>query len=178
MVYTNLAEVEIHLGLFVEADRNLKDAAVSLAVTPNEATEATMFWYLGELRAIQGASSEAEAHFFRALKCTRIAGLIEREAETLARLGRLQKDPSMTQKALEVLDTPAIRASVLAVAGDHQSAIQLLREHKNVYEEMRLAADLTIMTNDSAWLLETQRLLEKLRHSNSDSYIPHGNVII
>jgi tetratricopeptide (TPR) repeat protein len=166
---SNLAEVELYLGLFDEAYENLQNAALCLAITPNKTTQVAICWYLGELLAIQGDTTQALAKHIQTLEYARTAGWIEREAECLARLGRLQNDLPMTRRALELLDTPTIRASVMAVAGEQESAIRLLREHGNVYEEMRLTADLTHITGDSAWSLETQRLLEKLRNSDKDS---------
>jgi tetratricopeptide (TPR) repeat protein len=166
---TNLAEVELHLGLLDEAATSLNNAMEFLAITPNTAIEVLTYWSFGELLAIKGATSEAQAKYTQSFNCARAAGLIEREAECLARLGRLQKDSAISKQALGMLDTPVIRASAIAVAGDYRSAISLLREHGSVYEEMRLAADLTHMTGDSAWSLEAQRLLEKLRNSDQDS---------
>jgi tetratricopeptide (TPR) repeat protein len=165
----NLAEAELHLGLLDAADDNLQNAAILFTAIPNKATEAEFFWNSGESLAIRGATAEAQTKYTQALEFAHTAGLINREAESLARLGRLQRDTAMTERALEMLDTPTIRASIMAVKGDHQAAIHLLQEHGSLYEEMRLVADLTSITGDPSWSLKTEQLLEKLRNADQDN---------
>jgi tetratricopeptide (TPR) repeat protein/DNA-binding SARP family transcriptional activator len=159
----NLAEVEVYLGLYDEAERNLEKTLSLLIESPNSSLEAMVHWYSAEILAIRGVTNDANNKYQLALECARTAGLIEREAEILARLGRLLIDPVMTKQALEMLDTPSTRASDMTVRGNHQAAIQLLHEYGSIYEEMRLVADLTKITGDPGWSLEMQKLLEKLR---------------
>ena len=162
MFQANLAEAQIHLGLFEESHESLERASNLLVETPNSALEAMVHWYRGELFAERRDTVAAYAEYDQASKLAKAAGRYKREAASLSRLARLTGNRDLAALALRLSDAPEIQASVWMTNGDHGRAMAFLTQTGDKYEEMRLASDLSLVTGKSYWSHEAERLRKQL----------------
>jgi tetratricopeptide (TPR) repeat protein len=165
----NLAEVELRLGLLTDAQSNIEQALLLLSSAHDPALEANIWWYSGEASALTGDKGAALEAYQSALILARTAGKRVREAESLARIARLEQDRTLAEQAITIADTPVTRANQHVLTGGVEEVFQHLIQVGDAYEVARFAADLFLNTGNATWMLEAQRSLEELRNAASES---------
>jgi DNA-binding SARP family transcriptional activator/predicted ATPase len=158
----NLAEAELRLRLLDEVEAHLILAFELLAPSPNPALEADLYYFKGDELALRGDFDAARNAFVRSLECARTANKREREAESLARLSRLNADVTLAHEALTLARTPMLEASLRAAEGDPDGAISTLEAANDWYEAGRLARDLWYSSGLEAWRTRAEVYFQRL----------------
>ncbi len=172
MFRSNLAEVEIRLGLFQDAKDNLELGMELLRQITNDSpsTESHFFQltefhlFRGDIFALSKDYSEAANAFQSASDIAKEGHLIDREAFALSKLARLRDSADVARQAMKLADIPMTRAALYAVERDFDSAQLEIQKVNDPFEEARLMIDFAFLANDQNWQTRANQLLEKLKN--------------
>ncbi len=172
MFRSNLVEVEIQLGLWEDAQKNLEIGMDLLQQITNGSPSAishffqlTEFYlFKGDICALTSNFSEAVNAFQLASSTAKAGRMIDREAFALSKLARLQDNADVAHQAIELADVPMTRVALYTIERDFDSAQREVQKINNPFEEARLLLDFAFLTNDQHWHTRANQLLEQLKN--------------
>ncbi len=172
MFRSNLAEVEIRLGLFQDAKDNLELGMELLRQITNDSPSAESHYFQltefhlfrGDIFALTKDYSEAENAFQSASNVAQTGHLKDREALALSKLARLRDSKDVAQQAIKLADMPMTRAALYTVERDFNSAQLEIQKINDPFEEARLMLDFAFLTKDQNWHTRANQLLEQLKN--------------
>ncbi len=147
-ILSNVAEVGLRLGLYVEVENALNQAFKLLAEQPMIALEADLRWFEGELAVVLNQTSKAITCYQKSVAFARQAKATERLQAALIRLARMEMSSDQAEQAHKLDSTPATIATQLFVANQFEAARGALASIADGYELMRLELDIGIVLKD------------------------------
>jgi tetratricopeptide (TPR) repeat protein/DNA-binding SARP family transcriptional activator len=164
-ILSNVAEVNLRLGLYGDVENALSQAFKLLAEQPMIALEADMRWFEGELAVLLSQTSKAITCYQQAVALALRAKATERQQTALVRLARMEQRSDHAEQAHELGPTPATRAAQLFVANQFDEARAALAPTADHYELMRLELDIGIILKDvNLQSIARERLAQQFMH--------------
>jgi DNA-binding SARP family transcriptional activator/predicted ATPase len=169
MFLWNLVEVDLRLGNLDEAKHNLTEV-ISL---DHELTDTFLlsntYWLEGDLNALEENFETAKESYRKCLAAAQESKNTEREAEALARLARLEKDPDLAQRAVALADTPASQATLHVSKGNYDQAHEVIAATGDIFEEARFLLDVGYLNKDYKATVTAKKLLAMLQSGKRGS---------
>jgi DNA-binding SARP family transcriptional activator/Tfp pilus assembly protein PilF len=162
LCFWNIAEVALRLSYFQEVKASLKSVWQLVPEIPDLSLVVDCHWLEGDLNVLREQFDKAKVSYRNCIQTARDASLLEREAEALARLARLEANTAMAQQAITLLDTPTTQAALLVAQGHYRQAREMMAQTKDVFEEARLLLDIYYLTKESDAKVTAQTLLAML----------------
>jgi tetratricopeptide (TPR) repeat protein len=169
---SNLIEVEIRLGLWQDAQKNLEvGMALMQEITNGSPSSESHFFQLtefylfqGDICALKNDVSQAINSYRSASRIAQTGNQTDREAFALSKLARLQNSTEVAHQAKKLADTPMTRAALYTVERDFESAQREVQKLNDPFEDARLMLDFAFLTNDQNWQTRANQLLEQLKN--------------
>jgi tetratricopeptide (TPR) repeat protein len=157
LILSNLAEVEMRLGLKKECLEHLAKAQNILETKQNNRLSAILSFYEGELFCLHGEIILAKQAYERCLMLIKDTKHLQKQAWALARLALLEKSSTLGMQALEVMDVPLTQATSLLIQGNISNAFTLVQD--DPFEQGFLHLGLHFWTSQKRHLNEARALL-------------------
>ncbi|MER3554578.1 MAG: hypothetical protein C4331_09580 [Meiothermus sp.] len=158
MILFNMVEVGLRLGRLDEVEFHLR-SAFELLGKEDFLLQADLLWLEGEMWVLRGQHEQAQTSFERSAQLADETQNLERQAEALARLARLQASLKAAHSALEIRATPNTLATVRLLEGNLAEARTALKPLDDPYEEARLLMDAAKLRSEPSLFEEARQLL-------------------